>query len=111
MTASIIENKKKCYFCRALAMIGAYDGEPPTTGLHRHHIMYSKHQRQLSEQYGLWIWLCHHHHNEYGSREAVHFNQTLRRSTERIAQKAFEEHGSREEWMRIFQQNYLEEDE
>lgn len=113
MTASIIEGKKECYFCRILANVEGYYGELPSKGLHRHHIMYGMGRRALSERYGLWIWLCYHHHNDPslnrdGVAESVHFNRTLRRQTERIAQRAFETKGSRDDWVSIFGRNYLD---
>lgn len=105
---SIIQREKECYFCRALASREGNYGELTRTGLHRHHILYGAGRRKLSERYGLWIWLCPYHH-QTGGMEAVHGNKSLRRHTERIAQKAFEARGgSREDWMRIFGKNYLE---
>lgn len=104
---SIIQDKKECYFCRALAEQEGYYGELTDKGLHRHHIIYGGGRRQLSEQYGLWIWLCAHHHN-MGGEESVHGNKTLRRFTERIAQKAWETTKTRDEWMAVFGRNYLD---
>lgn len=107
MRASIIENRKECYFCRILANVEGYYGPLESKGLHRHHIMYGAGRRKLSDQYGLWIYLCYRHHNDPSSEEAVHYNQNLRRYTEKIAQKAFEQKGTREQWMSLFGRNYL----
>lgn len=105
---SIIQGEKECYFCRALANREGCFGELTHNGLHRHHIIYGAGRRKFSERYGLWIWLCPHHHN-LGGMEAVHMNETLRRYTERIAQKAFEQRGgSRQDFVEIFGRNYLD---
>ena len=104
----MIQKEKECFFCRALADEGIITGELPHNGLHRHHIIFGTGNRQLSEKYGLWVWLCPYHHN-MGGKESVHRNDTLRRSMERIGQKAFEmHHGSREDFMKIFMKNYLQ---
>lgn len=103
---SIIQHEKECYFCRALADHEGYRGELAHMGLHRHHVMYGAGRRDLSEQFGLWIWLCPYHHTL--GPEAVHKNKEIRRSTERIAQKAWETKRTRGEWVRIFGRNYLD---
>ena len=70
MSKSIVQREKECYICRYLAGEQGYYGELPSTGLHRHHIMFGTANRKKSEHYGLWVYLCVAHH-EYGP-DAVH---------------------------------------
>ena len=62
-TKSIISDERYCLVC----------GTP--YNLHSHHLFSGTANRKLSEQYGLKVWLCAHHHNM--SNEGVHFNKKL----------------------------------
>lgn len=63
-----------------------------TRGLEEHHILFGRGRRELSERYGLKVWLCHDHHNE--PPLGVHFDPAARRELEQAAQFAFDElHG------------------
>ena len=88
---SIMQTEKRCFYCGR------------TTNLECHHV-FGGPNRQLSEQYGLKIWLCHEHHNEppYG----IHFNKTFRMVVQRMAQEDFERTYPRESFKRIFGKNY-----
>lgn len=91
---SIIQLEKECYITGA------------RTGLHEHHIFAGK-NRDNSEKYGLKIWLIPELHNM--TQNGVHYNKDLRDLIHRAGQLAFERvHGSREEFVAIFGQNYLE---
>lgn len=70
-----------------------------------HHIFYSKHQRRLSEEYGLKVYLCLRHHKE--GPLAVHNNRKLRRLLEAKGQQAFEALYGRERFLEIFGEDYL----
>ena len=60
--------------------------------------------RKLSEQFGLWVWLCHDcHTGTDGAQYNLERNQILKR----MAQRAFEARKSHDEWMQIFKKNYL----
>ncbi len=89
---SIIQDKKECLVC----------GQ--TWDLHEHHIIYGPF-RKSSEKYGLKVWLCAYHHNM--SDAGIHFNREFDLALKRQAQEAFEKTHSREEWLRIFEKNYL----
>ena len=92
---SIIQNNKECYITGC------------TTGLHEHHIFEGNGRRKLSEQYGLKIWLIPELHNM--SNNGVHYNKELDLLIKRVGQKAFEEkYGTREDFIRIFGRNYLD---
>ena len=58
---------------------------------------------------GMKVHLCYMHHRD--SKEGVHFNLELMKELHRIGQRAFEKNHSREEFMRIFGKNYLDDSE
>lgn len=97
-TPSIISNEPCCIVCGI------------TYGLHRHHCIYGRGRRQLSEKYGLWVYLCARHHN--ASNAGVHFNHNFDTKLKQICQKKWEEkNGTREDFIKLFGRNYLEVDE
>lgn len=75
-----------------------------TDGLHKHHIFYGN-KRQLSEKYGLYVWLRPEHHNM--SNEGVHFNPTLDRELKQLAQREFIKVYGMKQWMKEFGRDYL----
>ena len=79
---SIIQTRKECWVCRE------YYNLCTTVGLEEHHIMFGRGRRELSERYGLKVWLCHNHHNE--PPMGVHFNENVRHELEKTAQIAFD---------------------
>lgn len=89
---SIVSSERKCFVCGA------------STALHRHHI-FAGANRNNSEKHGCWVYLCPEHHNM--SSRGVHFDHQLDMVLKQIAQERFEEHGTREEFIRIFGKNYL----
>ena len=91
---SVLQQKKECYVCGT------------TVNLESHHCLHGTANRKKAEKYGLKVWLCHEHHT---GNSGVHFSKTLDDRLKMLAQKHFEEHiGSREEWMREFGKNYLD---
>ena len=73
MAKSILQKEKRCLICHT------------TANLHEHHVYEGRGYRQISDKYGLTVWLCAKHHNM--SDEGVHFNQKLNRKLKRWAQK------------------------
>ena len=74
----------------------------------RHHI-YGSANRKYSEQYGLTVYLCPECHRT--SEIAVHRNKEVRTTLQRIGQRTFEKKcGSREEFVKLFGKNYLEDE-
>lgn len=72
-----------------------------------HHIFYGKANRKKSEKWGLKIHLCYLHHRDPG--HGVHGkNVKLNRKLKEAGQKAFELLHGRENFMREFGKNYLE---
>ena len=77
-----------------------------TSNIHRHHIIPGN--RKLCDKYGLVVDLCGFHHNQ--SNEGVHFNKEFDIEIRQMGQRKFEETHSREEWLRVFGKNWLEEE-
>lgn len=74
--------------------------------LEEHHIFFGNPGRKNSEMYGLKVWLSPEHHR---GKISPHQDRDIDLQLKAIAQKAFETvHGSREEFVRIFGRNYLE---
>lgn len=93
---SIIQDEKKCF-------ITGFEGY----GLQKHHI-FGAANRNLSEKYGLWVWLRWDRHLKSSPYDTPHNNEQLNRWLKRIGQRRFEEvHGTREDFRRIFGNNYL----
>ena len=94
MTLSILSNKPCCYVCGT------------TNNLHRHHCIYGTANRRLSDQYGLWVYLCAYHHNM--SDHGVHFDKNLDLRLKQEAQNAWEErYGTRQDFINVFGKSYL----
>lgn len=72
---SIIQDNKECFICRS-------------PNVEDHHIFYGTGNRQLSEQYGLKVWLCYEHHR---GNHGVHFNKALDDRLKATAEKRFYE--------------------
>ena len=91
---TVLQNEKECFVCGT------------TFNLHDHHCIYGTSNRKKSEQYGLKVWLCAHHHNM--SNEGVHFNKALDMKLKTMAQEYYESHyGTREQFIREFGRSYL----
>ena len=74
----------------------------------RHHI-YGNANRKYSEQYGLTVYLCPECHRT--SEISAHRNREVRITLQRIGQRTFEKKcGSREEFVKLFGKNYLEDE-
>ena len=73
--------------------------------LHRHHVYPGTANRQQSEKYGCWVWLCPYHHN--GSAASVHADQDMDIQLKRRTQQKFEETHTREEFRQIFGRSWL----
>lgn len=90
---SILTTDKKCFRCGTRA------------NLHKHHVFGGYGNRSLSEQYGLWVYLCAEHHNM--GNDSVHQNKERDIELKQKAQRKFEEAHTREEFMKVFGKNYL----
>lgn len=99
MSKSIMHYKgSSCYVC-------------DQTGGRMHHNYLEEHHcfgganRQLSEHYGLKVYLCPEHHRT--GKYAVHINKYTAMHLHEDAQRAFEEHYPNENFREIFGKNYL----
>ena len=111
MSKSIIQSVKECYLCRQDASLLGYMGDLTSSGLHKHHIMYGTANRQQSEKYGIWVWLCVKHHNEDHGLYAVHYNKEVNLRLRKDAERHFLQAHTFDEWMDVFKINYLDDDE
>lgn len=77
----------------------------PEEGLELHHIFFGVKWRQLSDKYGLTVWLCPMHHRLRGdsAHQSIETTIWLRKA----AQRAFERVHGHEEFMQVFGKNYL----
>ena len=104
MRSIMQEDPDICYLCgrpAGAAPSGAMDS------LEWHHVFEGNPDRRLSERYGLKVRLhaltCHRE-----GAGSVHKNRKVYIGLMKEGQRAFErEHGSREDFMRIFRKNYL----
>lgn len=68
-----------------------------------HHVCFGRGRRQLSDKYGLTVYLCHEHHR---GNLGVHFNPGLDHKLKQMAQRRFEEVYN-EDFVKVFGRNYL----
>ena len=96
---SIMQQKDgSCYLCMKL---NCDYGDKVTE---EHHAIFGTAQRQLSEDYGLKVYLCLKHHTL--GPEAVHNNYKNARLLQAEAQEAFEKHFPEKDFRAIFGKNY-----
>lgn len=89
---TILQKEKRCFRCG-------------TPYVEDHHVFFGTANRKLSEKYGLKLWLCPKHHRT--GPEAVHLNRAVDLEYKAMAQLAFEETHTREEFRQIFGKSYL----
>ena len=98
MSDSIISNRKECLVCKI------------TKNLHRHHVFYGTANRQKSEDYGCWVYLCFRHHN--GSMAGVHSNRTFDNRLKQMCQRKWETlYGTREDFIKVFGRSWIIEED
>lgn len=88
-----LQHEKECLVCKS-------------PYVEDHHVFFGRGKRQLSEKYGLKVWLCYRHHRD--SKAGVHFNKTLDTKIKQMAQREFEAEYTREQFIQIFGRNYLD---
>jgi len=106
MSKSILQTKKECYLCRKKADLIGWKGDLPSSGLHKHHIVFGSADRKVSESAGVWCWLCAKEHHVYGP-ESVHGNHEVAAELMKDAQEKFEALYSHDAWMALYGRNYL----
>ncbi len=94
---SVIQREKCCYVCYT------------TKDLEAHHVYFGfDGDRELSEKWGMKVWLCARHHRD--NRYGVHFNKDFERSLKETAQRIFEVRFPDEDFVEIFGRNYIDEE-
>lgn len=89
---SILQNEKVCYLCGR------------QYGLERHHIFAGVANRRISEAEGFWLWLCADCHR---GTEGAQYDPEKNRYLKQMAQAAYEQTHSRDQWMKLIRRNYL----
>lgn len=87
---SILQRSKKCLICQS-------------PYVECHHV-FGGARRQLSDKYGLTVWLCHKHHNE--PPDGVHYNRELRNKLQAWAEQQFDTYYPAENFIEIFGKHY-----
>lgn len=88
---SILQQKKECFICHA------------TRDLEKHHVLTGC-RRQIAEELGLTVWLCHEHHT---GRNGVHNNPDLMRDLKQYAEVSAKSEYGEELWWRRVGKSYL----
>lgn len=89
---SIISTKQECYICKT------------TSNLEYHHIIHGRGKRNLSEKYGLALYLCHEHHQGttgVHGKDGKKLDHKLKRLAERKWLEA-DYNRSINDWIQIF---------
>ena len=93
MSESLFSDERVCFICKT------------PFNIHRHHI-YAGANRNTSEKYGAWVYLCANHHNM--SNYGVHNDPKLDKMFKELAQAKWEQkYGSREDFIKAFRKSYL----
>lgn len=98
---SILQEKNGiCFLCSVL------EGDTrQQSGLHKHHVFFGSANRRMSEEDGLYIYLCMRHH-EIGP-DAVHKDKGSRVMTQIYAQEVYEKTHTREEFVERYGRSYI----
>lgn len=99
-----IMHRKETRTCFLCALMDDNWGEK--TYLEEHHVIPGNPGRQLSEEYGLKVYLCPNHHRT--GENAVHNNALIMKRLQASGQQAFEETYPGLNWMDIFGKDYKE---
>lgn len=97
MTKSIMQDKKECYECRRIFDISKQ------SNLECHHVIGGYGKRNLSEKYGLKVYLCRYHHTGNGG---VHKDKEFTQRLHIKAQEAFEKNYPDLDFLKIFGKRY-----
>jgi len=102
-TVSVMQaDRSYCFLC----------GRKGGTGMNKleeHHCIEGSGRRELSERYGLKVYLCAITCHREGPK-SVHKNEEIALELKQAAQRKFEETHSREEWIAAFTKSYIEEE-
>ena len=97
MKSIIQADRTQCFICGRNAQADYW-------GLDEHHC-YGGANRNLSERYGLKVYLCHHSCHLYGVHKNAELSRQLKEKVQRIAMQYY--NWSIEDFRRIFGKSYL----
>lgn len=89
---SILQNEKVCYLCHR------------QYGLELHHIFAGVANRKISTANGFVCWLCHDCHT---GTEGAQYNSERNLYLKQMAQAAYEQTHTHDEWMKLIRKNYI----
>lgn len=92
MAKSILQNEKVCFLCGR------------QYGLELHHIFAGVANRRISTEHGLTCWLCHECHT---GTNGAQYDRDKNQYLKQMAQAAFEQNHTHEEWMKLIRRNYI----
>ena len=90
---SKLQTKVECIVCGGV------------TDLERHHVFFGNPNRRHAEEDGMWVWVCHHHHN--ASVVSFHMNRRMDLKLKKFAQGVYEQEHTREEFIQRYGKSYL----
>lgn len=97
MSKSLFEtDKDHCFICGATVLNG---------GTHKHHLFPGK-NRQISEEDGMWVYLCPWHH--ILGNHSVHNDPGVMQKLQRMGQAKYEETHTREEFIKRYGKSYID---
>ena len=89
---SILQAERTCFLCGT------------ERALEKHHIFAGVANRRISEEHGLWVYLCHNCHTGTDGAQYDHEKNVW---LKQAAQMAFEQTHTHDEWMRLIRKNYI----
>lgn len=89
---SILQAERTCFLCGT------------EQALEKHHIFAGVANRRISEEHGLWVYLCHNCHT---GTDGAQYDHDKNRWLKQAAQMAFEQTHTHDEWMRLIRKNYI----
>ena len=97
MKSIVQENKENCFICGKNAKSDYW-------GLDEHHC-YGGKNRQLSEKYGLKVYICHNECHLNGVHKNADLDKALKAKVQKIAMEYYK--WNTDDFIRIFGKNYL----
>lgn len=89
---TVLQSRKECFICGT------------TENLEDHHVFYGHKNRNVSEKYGMKVWLCNRHHT---GTEGIHKLTARDLELKKFAQMKFEKLYPDKDFGEEFGRNYL----
>ena len=91
---SILQNNAECFVCRKFYNVATLHP------LEKHHFIHGRGMRKLADEDGLFAWVCCKHHRD------IHDKGLFDKDLQIVAQRAYIEKYSREEWFKRYGKYY-----